>query len=261
MSRPKKAKVDYFPHMVHQGKTIYILEKKFGNDGYAFWFKTLELLGDTENHFIDCNDPIQWEFLIAKTLVSNEIGKDILETLVNVEAIDKDLWKNNVIWCENFILNLESVYNRREVSVYRKPDVWDYCQQKYGDKWINVNEKPQSKVEESKEKKSKEIPYIEIIEYLNSKTGKSFKAESQYSKKHIKVRWNEGFRLEDFKKVIDNKCLKWLSDPKMIDYIRPETLFGTKFESYLNEKEISYGHKKDDPGYVNEFLKDISEGD
>ena len=45
MARPAKTSVDYFPHMAHSGKTIAILEARWGNDGYAFWFKLLELLG------------------------------------------------------------------------------------------------------------------------------------------------------------------------------------------------------------------------
>jgi hypothetical protein len=48
MARPTKQTVDYFPHDCHHGQTIYILEKRFGNDGYAFWFNLLELLGSSE---------------------------------------------------------------------------------------------------------------------------------------------------------------------------------------------------------------------
>ena len=54
--------------------------------------------------------------------------------------------------------------------------------------------------------------------------------------REIKARLNEGFKLEDFKIVIDNKCSEWLNDKKMNQYLRPDTLFGTKFESYLNQK-------------------------
>jgi uncharacterized phage protein (TIGR02220 family) len=80
------------------------------------------------------------------------------------------------------------------------------------------------------------IPYKEIIQYLNEKTGKDFKHTTKETRRFIKARWNAGFRLEDFKIVIDRKVAKWSNDPKMVDYLRPETLFGTKFESYLNEK-------------------------
>lgn len=80
------------------------------------------------------------------------------------------------------------------------------------------------------------IPYQEIVEYLNKRTGKKFKYKSKATQRLIKARWNEGFELDDFKKVIDNKCLDWLKDEKMSEYLRPATLFGTKFESYLNQK-------------------------
>jgi uncharacterized phage protein (TIGR02220 family) len=74
-----------------------------------------------------------------------------------------------------------------------------------------------------------------IIEYLNNKTGKNFKTNSKTTLKHINARLSEKYTFEDFKKVIENKTAKWINDPKMVDYLRPETLFGTKFESYLNE--------------------------
>ena len=80
------------------------------------------------------------------------------------------------------------------------------------------------------------IPYVEIIDFLNSETGKNYKHSTQKTKDKIEARWNEGFGLDDFKTVIRNKAAKWKNDEKFSDYLRPETLFGTKFESYLNEK-------------------------
>ena len=97
---------------------------------------------------------------------------------------------------------------------------------------ISIEE--ENKKEEDKKVKEK-IPYGEIIDYLNEKTGKKYKATSKETQRHIKARINEGFTLDDFKRVIDIKCDKWKSDPKMQDYLRPETLFGNKFEGYLNE--------------------------
>ena len=83
--------------------------------------------------------------------------------------------------------------------------------------------------------KKPDIPYQEIINYLNRKTGKRFTLRQKASISHINARWNEGHTLADFKTVIDNKSLSWLNDSKMARYLRPETLFNTKFESYLNE--------------------------
>ena len=77
------------------------------------------------------------------------------------------------------------------------------------------------------------VPYKEIIDYLNEKANRQFKVVESH-KRHIRARWNEGYRLEDFKKVVDNKTQEWLNDSKMNQYLRPQTLFGTKFDSYLN---------------------------
>ena len=79
-------------------------------------------------------------------------------------------------------------------------------------------------------------PYEEIVQYLNQKTNKNFKHTSKVTQRHIRARLAEGFTVSDFKQVIDNKCNDWLRDQKMKEYLRPETLFGTKFESYLNSK-------------------------
>ena len=83
------------------------------------------------------------------------------------------------------------------------------------------------------------LPYEEIVQYLNQKTGKNFKSTSKATQRHIKARFTDGFVLDDFKQVIDNKCGDWLRDRKMKEYLRPETLFGTKFESYLNSKSTT----------------------
>lgn len=81
------------------------------------------------------------------------------------------------------------------------------------------------------------IPYQEIISYLNEKAKTNYRASGKKTQSLIKARWKEGFKLDDFKTVIDKKTNQWLHDAKMVEYLRPETLFGTKFESYLNQPD------------------------
>ncbi len=83
--------------------------------------------------------------------------------------------------------------------------------------------------------KQDKIPYKEIIDYLNFKTNSNYKYSTNKTKELIKARFNEGFNLEDFKKVIDIKTNEWINDNKMNIYLRPNTLFGTNFENYLNQ--------------------------
>ena len=88
-----------------------------------------------------------------------------------------------------------------------------------------------------KENKNFSYEISQIVDYLNSKTGLSYKSTTKKTRDLIIARFNEGFTLENFKVVIDKKCSEWL-DTDMQKYLRPETLFGTKFESYLNQQNI-----------------------
>lgn len=81
------------------------------------------------------------------------------------------------------------------------------------------------------------IPYKEIIEYLNYKTKAHYKASSKVNQRLIKARIKEGYTLEDFKTVINNKAFEW-QHTDMWKYMRPSTLFGSHFDDYLNENKL-----------------------
>lgn len=83
-----------------------------------------------------------------------------------------------------------------------------------------------------------DIPFKKIVNHLNEAADRNYRHSTGKTKSLIKARWNEGFSVEDFEKVIDNKVAQWKNDSEMEKYLRPETLFGTKFEGYLNEKPI-----------------------
>lgn len=92
--------------------------------------------------------------------------------------------------------------------------------------------------------------YQPIINYLNEKTGKHYKHTTNKTQTVIKARWNEGFTEDDFRKVIDNKVAEW-KGTDMEKFLRPETLFGNKFEGYLNQ-QVSNKESDDNP-YANLF--------
>ncbi|MDV6040522.1 phage replisome organizer N-terminal domain-containing protein [Bacillus sp. SM-B1] len=106
------------------------------------------------------------------------------------------------------------------------------------------------------------IPYQEILEYLNEKAEKNFNHKAESHRKLIRARWNEGYTVENFKIVIDNKVSQWLGkfdkEGKPLDqYLRPSTLFAQKhFDNYLNEtvskpqsNQQQYGNHIDIPGF------------
>jgi len=92
-----------------------------------------------------------------------------------------------------------------------------------------------------------------IIDYLNAVVGTKYKASSKATQAKIKARLKEGFTVDDFKTVINKKYAEWRGT-EWSQYLRPETLFGTKFESYLNQ--MPKGKKSSNP-----FLDDLREDD
>ena len=85
-------------------------------------------------------------------------------------------------------------------------------------------------------KKDNNVPHKKIITYLNEKAGRKYKSTTNQTQKLINGRWDEGYRLENFKEVIDKKVQDWKGDSEMEKYLRPNTLFRpSNFENYLNE--------------------------
>lgn len=94
---------------------------------------------------------------------------------------------------------------------------------------------------------SKTNIFKEVIDYLNLKTSCNYRYTTQDTQKLIKSKLKDGYTLDDFKKVIDNKCSEWLNNKDMEKYLRPQTLFGPKFENYLNQKS-NYQNINTHPG-------------
>ena len=122
MGRPRKQTVDYFPHFVStDGRTRFILEQSWGNDGYAFWFKLLELLCRSEGHYYDLSEAANGKYLEALMKVDGETSMAILNTLADLGNIDRDLWEERkVVWCQSLVDNLQDVYSKR-TALYGGP--------------------------------------------------------------------------------------------------------------------------------------------
>lgn len=91
----------------------------------------------------------------------------------------------------------------------------------------------------------------EIVAYLNETTGGKYKPSSGYIKSLIHARMVEGFTVDDFKTVIWKKAREW-KGTKFEQYLRPQTLFGTKFEAYLNQIDAS---QEDDHDALEDFMR------
>ena len=128
-----------------------------------------------------------------------------------------------------YVKNYSLIKKRNEIiiNLYGKVEVVN-PENKIATPKIKVPRQPQVKP------MSNDDLILEIINYLNDCTGKSYKANSKIAIININARLKEGYTKDDFIKVISVKATKWLNT-KFEDYLTPNTLFGNKFESYLNE--------------------------
>lgn len=115
MARPIKYNVDYFPHYISSGKKMSVLQSRYGNDGYAVWFKLLEQLASTDFHYLDLNNKLDFHYLANNVcLVSEETLVKILNDLAEFGEINAELWKIKVVWSEKFMRSIADAYKRRE---------------------------------------------------------------------------------------------------------------------------------------------------
>ena len=205
-------------------KLLYFyLNMSADDDGFVGNPKTIKLIsGATDDDL---------KILIAKQfIIPFESGVVVIKDWKIHNYIRKDTYNSTVYKFEKSQLlddaNGAYVLNESEPSTERPREV-DPGKDRLGKSNNNMSGKPDDV-----------IPYSEILEYLNKKTGRSFR-NVEANKKLIKARWNEGYKLEDFKTVVDNMVSNWSG--KMFNgvpaenYLQPKTLFSNKFDSYLNQ--------------------------
>lgn len=124
MARKNKNIVDYFPLYCTFGDDIEALEDKFGNDAFVVWVKTLQKLGKSDNHFIDCRKSKQWLLYYSKLKIEENKVIEILNELAELECIDKKLWSKKVIYSQNFVDNIREAYKRRKTSPLTYNEIW-----------------------------------------------------------------------------------------------------------------------------------------
>lgn len=211
MARPKKNNVEYFPHTVTHGKKMSYIEKKYKNDGYATWFKILEELGNTDNHYLNLSDDVQIMFLSDKCLISEGLLIDIINDLVRLKEFDAELWNDNkIIYCEKFTDSIEDAYSKRKNDCINKDELIQLLiglgvrkLNKSSDKPNKSSQsgvkKPQSKVEYTKVNKTKKervsdftkslLPFVN--DYKKEMLREFCDYWTEHSDKDKKLRWEK----------------------------------------------------------------------
>lgn len=213
---------DSFLDLPMDAKALYfLLGMEADDEGFVSPKRVMRLYGGTEDSL---------KVLIAKGyIIPFNSGVIVITDWKRNNYIDKNKLKPTIYQEEKGLLGYDEITQKYVSLTKVKPKLNQSLTKVY----LEENRIEENRIEENR--------YIveQIVKYLNDKTGKNFKVSSKTTKRHINARLNEGFTLEDFKQVIDNKANEWINDKKMNQYLRPETLFGTKFEGYLNQEQKS----------------------
>jgi len=172
--------------------------------------------------------PVMDCLLREEDMVSNKALLEYIAVHIN-KQIDNRAIKNTTII--DYINHLNNILDINNTKSYINDLVNDNNNDNDNDD--SYHDSYNDSYHDSSEQKKDSIDYKTIVDFLNEKAGTHYKHSTEKTKKLIRARMNEGFTLDDFKTVIEYKVKEWRGT-KFEPYIRPETLFGTKFEGYLN---------------------------
>lgn len=242
--------------MFDNSKIKYIRTLPEGNNMVLIWVMLLSKAGKCNaSGFIFLTENIPY----TPQMLAAEFGYDsyLIELALGTFA------KLNMIQLEDHIIkiagweehqNIDGLdrireQTRKRVAKYRENQKQLPCNVTCNDTVTEGNA-----IEEEREEEE-EIDiniYSSIINYLNKKANTRYRVNNKKTKTLIKARLNEGFTEDDFIKVINNKVKEWINTD-MEKYLRPETLFGTKFEGYLNQKEVKTNEQHSNGEYGNRW--------
>lgn len=215
------------------------------------WFKLLCLAGKCNNHgFLMINSKIAYTDEMLSKVFRVDVGS-VTRALTLFQQLDMIEVVDNAYMIANWEKHqsgssLEKIKEQNRERQRRFRDKQKVLALESDDSNVtvtsqsNVNCSYSLSISNNKDNKSNNNIYIkEIIDYLNNICDTHYRVANKQTQKLINARFNDGFTVDDFKKVIDNKAAEWKDNPQMCQYLRPNTLFGTKFESYLNQKTVS----------------------
>ena len=191
MARPQKNIVEYFSHYVTPGKELQLLTDKFGNDGYAFYFRLRELLGRTPNHCYSVEDEIDWLFFVKQMGLDEDRTSDIINYSVKIRDLDKESWEDKRLWSQNFVDELVPVYEKRTSDL---PDKNSFRNENTSFRVGNpsyVNENPSFRSDNSQSKVKTKVNKNEGEEIRKTPTSEELKSlQDKYPKTDV----NESYR-------------------------------------------------------------------
>ncbi|EAF7332740.1 conserved phage C-terminal domain-containing protein [Listeria monocytogenes] len=211
----------------------YWLNKKQNlRDGRYWTYRSIQKWQEENFSFWSMNT-------VKRTFTSLREKKLLITGNYNLKKFDKTVWYS--IDYERLEVMSQRVAQNEPTS---SPKRVDGLAQNEPDNTLDLKENTTENKKNSVEKLDDTSIFKDVINFLNENAETNYRATTASTKMLIKARVNEGFELKDFKKVIIAKCRDWKNDSSMCQYLRPATLFGNKFESYLNQKVQNDKKKK-----------------
>lgn len=241
----------YFSHdsNARRDPKILAMRNEYGNKGYGWYWILVEMLSEQDDYMLKHTKWVTNAIAMEMLCDTSEAEKFVFSCIEDYELFVSD---GEHFWSESLLrrMNIKEAKRKKRVEAGKKgaQSRWSdgnaiaTPKQSHSNAMAKDGKGKEKKVKESKEKESnKDIvadapAYKEVIDYLNEKASTQYRESSKKTQTLIKARLNENFTVDDFKTVIDKKAADWLNDEKWSKFLRPETLFGNKFEGYLNEK-------------------------
>ena len=121
--RSRRDTAEYFPHQAEHGKTLFIIMEKWKNDGYTAFYRLLEMLCKADGHYLSLRDGEDLIYASAYCRVSEEVLIEIVDLLVALKKVDRELWnQNRVVWYQGFVEGLAPLYRNRRRPLPGRPN-------------------------------------------------------------------------------------------------------------------------------------------
>lgn len=242
-------KTYYFQHDFNSRNDSKIMELRldYGMEGVGIFWCIVEMLFEEDGYItIDKYKRITFE-LQAK----DEMVKNIIENYGLFQQ------KENCFFSESVLKRIRAMQKKSKTAKDNISKRWEKLRLNNDTNVLQTNYNGNTNKKKNKNENKKKNDYNdickEVMNFLNLTTNSNFK-HSDNNYKFIIARLNEDFTLEDFKRVIEIKNEEWGNDPYWNKFLRPQTLFSTKFESYLNQKSGAKNEKRANVGITKEQI-------
>lgn len=249
----------YFSHdsNARHDPKVLAMRSVYGAEGYGWYWMIIEMLREQPDYKLKI-DKYTWNALAMQLQCDadavNRFASDCMNEFCLLNSDGEFLWSDSLLRrMTQKDIKSEKARKAAEVRWGKTNNGKDSSDSENTSNNSIANAKQtQSKGNAIKESKGKESNVdinnniVVIVDYLNKKADTNYKPNNKKTKQLIKARLNEGFNVDNFEKVIENKVYEW-KGTDYEKYLRPETLFGTKFESYLNQRKVNNNGPPDEP--------------